>query len=119
MKNLTLTNLRNAETLEAITLLNYYSNQFNKVDDPNNSALTLFSQTKSVLELLGLYSDLTITRSIEIYTSLSAEDIDAFKLSYGYSFRFSYYFIDNMVDRFNSKEIGIVEIAGLSYAVSI
>ena len=79
MKNLTLTNLRNAETLEAITLLNYYACRFNKLEEQSANALTALSQTKSILELLGLYSDFTITRSIEIYTSLSAEDIEAFR----------------------------------------
>lgn len=110
MKNSTLSTLRNACTLEAVVTLNYYACKERKLEDATKTALTDLAKTKATLELLGLYTDYSLTCAIEVYNALSEDDKTAFRQNYGYSFSFNFYYIEDMIRRLQAKEIGVIDI---------
>ena len=110
MKNSTFLTLRNAGTLEAVITLNYYACKERKLEEETGKALTKLSETKAILELIGLYSDYSFYSAKEFYTSLSEADKASFRQNYGYSFSFNFYYIEDMLRRLEAKEISVTDI---------
>ena len=110
MKNSTFLNLRNASTLEAVVTLNYYAHKERKTEERTQKALTKLSETKAILELLGLYTSYSLQTAIDLYKSLSDDDKTEFRANYGYSFSIDFYYIEDLIRRLEDNTINYTDV---------
>ncbi len=110
MKTTILTSVKYAKTLEAFSLLNYYNGRYLKNEELTASGIAEYSKTKSILELLGLYSEFSLQGAIAYYKTLTDNDIDEFRNVYGYSFNLNFYYIRSLVNKLDSKEINVIDL---------